>query len=50
MQLKVANLIRDAALLPQVQEIAEILLENHPDAATGIMRRWIGDAEQYGNV
>jgi ATP-dependent DNA helicase RecG len=50
MQLKVANLVRDAALLPQVQELAEILLENHPDAATGIMRRWIGDAEQYGNV
>ncbi len=50
MQLKVANLIRDAALLPQVQELAEILLENHPDAAAGIMRRWIGNAEQYGNV
>jgi ATP-dependent DNA helicase RecG len=50
MQLKVANLIRDAALLPQIQELAEILLEEHPDAATGIMNRWIGDAEQYGNV
>jgi ATP-dependent DNA helicase RecG len=50
MQLKVANLIRDAALRPQVQELAEILLEKYPDAATGIMRRWIGDAEQYGNV
>ncbi len=50
MQLKVANLIRDVALLPRVQEMAEILLEKHPDAAAGIMRRWIGDAEQYGNV
>ena len=50
MHLKVASLIRDAALLPQVQELAEILLEKHPDAAAGIMRRWIGDAEQYGNV
>ena len=44
------NLIRDAGLLPQVQEIAETLLEQYPDAATEIMRRWIGDAEQYGSV
>ena len=50
MQLKVANLIRDAALLPEVQELAEVLLDGHPEAATGIMHRWIGNAEQYGNV
>jgi len=50
MQLKVANLIRDAALLPAVQELSEVLLEKHTDAAAGIMSRWIGDAEQYGNV
>jgi ATP-dependent DNA helicase RecG len=46
MQLKVANLIRDAALLPDIQELAEELLAHHPQAVTGITQRWIGDADQ----
>ena len=50
MQLRVADLMRDAALLPQVQGLAETLLRDHPEAVTGIMQRWIGAAEQYGNV
>jgi len=50
MQMRVADLIRDAAILPQVQEIAEQLLAEHPDAASAIMRRWIGAASEYGNV
>ena len=50
MQMRVADLIRDAALLPEVQEIAHLLLEHHPDAAGAIMRRWIGAASEYGNV
>ncbi len=50
MQMRVADLMRDATLLPQVQEIAHLLLERHPDAARAIMRRWIGAASEYGNV
>jgi len=50
MQLKVANLIRDADLLPDIQELAEELLGKHPDAVIGITQRWIGDADQYGRV
>ncbi len=50
MQLKVANLVRDAALLPRVQELAEVLLDDYPDAVTGLLNRWIGEADQYGSV
>jgi ATP-dependent DNA helicase RecG len=50
MQLKVANLVRDAALLPDVQELAEILLDKYPAAVTGLQSRWIGAADQYGSV
>jgi ATP-dependent DNA helicase RecG len=50
MQMRVADLMRDAALLPQVQEIAEVLLRDHPASARAIMQRWIGAASEYGNV
>lgn len=50
MQLKVANIMRDASLLPEVQKIAEYLLETHPESADAIIRRWIGSADQYGDV
>ena len=50
MQMRVADLMRDAALLPQVQEIAEVLLRDHPESARAIMQRWIGAASEYGNV
>jgi ATP-dependent DNA helicase RecG len=50
MQLRVANIMRDASLLPDVQEIAELLLNEHPAVVDRIVRRWIGSADQYGNV
>ena len=50
MQMRIADLIRDTGLLPQVQAMAETLLDQHPGAATAIMQRWIGAASEYGNV
>jgi len=50
MQMRVADLMRDATLLPQVQEIAEILLKDYPEAVPAITQRWIGEASEYGNV
>jgi ATP-dependent DNA helicase RecG len=50
MQMRVADLIRDAGLLPHIQEVSQQLLEQHPDAVAGIMHRWIGAAGEYGNV
>ncbi|HET9331883.1 MAG TPA: ATP-dependent DNA helicase RecG, partial [Steroidobacteraceae bacterium] len=49
-QLKVADLMRDADLLPRVQETAEQLLVAHPEAIAALAERWIGAGERYGRV
>jgi ATP-dependent DNA helicase RecG len=50
MQLRVADLIRDADLAMAVQKIGKELLARDPAAAELIIGRWIGDAAQYGQV
>jgi ATP-dependent DNA helicase RecG len=49
-QLRVADLMRDADLLPRVQETAEVLLASYPDNIAALAMRWIGTAERYGRV
>ena len=41
-QYRVANLLRDAALMPGVQQAAETLIRTAPDSADAIVRRWVG--------
>ncbi len=47
---RVANLLRDAALMPEVQTVAEELRRSSPQRADAIVRRWLGDAGRYGKV
>lgn len=47
---RIANLVRDAQLMPQVQVTAELLRKNSAALATAIIRRWLGDAGRYGKV
>ncbi len=49
-QLKVADIVRDSALLPQVVTAANTLLEQHPDKVKALMRRWIGQGVHYGTI
>jgi ATP-dependent DNA helicase RecG len=49
-QLRVADLIRDADLLPRVQEAAELLIAKYPDNIAALAARWIGSGEQYARV
>jgi ATP-dependent DNA helicase RecG len=49
-QLRVADLMRDADLLPRVQESAELLLGSHTDTIAALAARWIGSGERYGRV
>jgi len=49
-QMRVADLMRDADLLPRVQETAELLLASYPDNIAALAIRWIGTAERYGRV
>ncbi len=49
-QLRVADLVRDADLLPQVRDAAARLEDSHPAACAALIARWIGAGEQYGRV
>jgi ATP-dependent DNA helicase RecG len=49
-QLRAADLMRDADLLPRVQQAAELLLSSHPDNIAGLVTRWVGSGERYGRV
>jgi ATP-dependent DNA helicase RecG len=49
-QMRVADLLRDADLLPRVQSAAETLLREWPSHVEPLIRRWVGHAEQYGRV
>lgn len=47
---RVANLVRDAELMPQVHITAETIRRSSKRQAEAIMRRWLGDAGRYGKV
>ncbi len=49
-QMRVADLLRDADMLPTVQKAADALLREWPSHVTPLIRRWVGFAEQYGRV
>ncbi|ASK91182.1 ATP-dependent DNA helicase RecG [Xanthomonas campestris pv. trichodesmae] len=44
---RIADLARDAGLLPRVQVLAERLLAEAPDIADRVVERWIGGAVRY---
>jgi ATP-dependent DNA helicase RecG len=50
MQLRVADLLRDAELTPLVQQLGRQLLADDPAAIEPLIRRWVGEASRYGNV
>lgn len=47
---RVADLARDAALLPAVQRVGEVLLRDHADLAEKLMTRWIGGAARFAGA
>jgi ATP-dependent DNA helicase RecG len=50
MQLRVADLVRDADLLPQVIELSERLLATAPDSVEPLIRRWVRGEADYARV
>jgi ATP-dependent DNA helicase RecG len=46
-EMHIADLTRDADLLPQVLAASEQMLAAHPDRVPLLTRRWIGLAERY---
>ncbi|MEZ5497830.1 MAG: ATP-dependent DNA helicase RecG [Steroidobacteraceae bacterium] len=49
-QLRVADLARDVAMLPQVQRAATVMNERFPGSIAPLVARWVGASAQYGRV
>ena len=50
MEMRVADLLRDQAMLPDVRQVADGLLAGEAATATALIDRWIGEASRYGKV
>ncbi len=50
MQLRVADLIRDAVLLPDVQRASALMLDGPQANIAGLVGRWVGAGERFRNV
>ena len=50
MQLKIADLNRDTELLDQVQQAANIICTDYPQAVQPIIDRWLGQSSLYSEV
>ncbi len=50
MQLRVADIVRDADLLPDVIRISDDLLANHPRRVDPLIERWTRGGDEYAKV
>jgi ATP-dependent DNA helicase RecG len=50
LQLHIADLARDQHLLPQIEHTAALLLNTYPAHVQPLIRRWLGESVQYGEV
>jgi len=50
LQLRIADLLRDQALLPAVERAAGVLTARYPERVAPLIRRWLGQATQFGDV
>lgn len=49
-EFKVADLLRDQRMIPDVQRIARHIHENYPEQATALIERWVPETERYSNA
>jgi ATP-dependent DNA helicase RecG len=48
--LKIADLIRDAALIPDIKNMAEYVWREYPSNSQALIGRWLAYKEEYGNA
>jgi len=48
--LKIADLLRDAHLIPEVQQHAYLIWQQYPQNAQAIILRWMGEREHFSNA
>ncbi|MDN3697662.1 ATP-dependent DNA helicase RecG [Vibrio cortegadensis] len=47
---KIADLVRDQRLIPEVQRMARYIHDSYPDNALAIIDRWLGDRDVYAKA
>ena len=48
--LKIADLQRDAHLIPEVQQDAHLIWRKYPEQANALINRWLANREKYSNA
>jgi len=48
--LKIADLVRDAVLIPQVKALAETMWQDHRQQSQALIRRWLAYKGEYSNA
>lgn len=48
--LKIADLVRDQALIPLVQQLSTQLIQQYPSHVEPLLKRWMGEREQFGQA
>lgn len=49
-EFKVADLLRDQAMIPEVQRTARHIHERYPQQAKALIERWMPETERYSNA
>lgn len=49
-EFKVADLLRDQGMIPEVQRLARHIHERYPDQAAALIERWMPETERYSNA
>lgn len=49
-EFKVADLLRDQGMIPEVQRLARHIHDRYPDQAAALIERWMPETERYSNA
>lgn len=49
-EFKVVDLLRDSAIIPEVQRIARHIHQHYPEQARALIERWLPETQRYTNV
>lgn len=47
MSFRIADIMRDQSLLPQIQQVSNQIVKHHPEWITPLINRWIGQNQAY---
>ncbi|MEO8010152.1 MAG: ATP-dependent DNA helicase RecG, partial [Dokdonella sp.] len=50
LEFRIADLARDAAMLPEVQRIGAVLLDQHGDCVERLLVRWVGASARFAGA